>query len=87
MLDERRLGVGLEALHLELQLAAERDHACLELRERQRSVMGRIAASQRDKKRFGASVPFVLVNAPGDVRHGAAVDPARLEAAVEALCR
>ena len=46
-----------------------------------------VAASQRDKKRFGASVPFVLVDAPGDVRHGAAVDPARLEAAVEALCR
>jgi shikimate kinase/3-dehydroquinate synthase len=46
-----------------------------------------VAASQRDKKRVGASVPFVLVDAPGAVRHGAAVDPARLEAAVEALCR
>jgi shikimate kinase/3-dehydroquinate synthase len=44
-------------------------------------------ASRRDKKRVGPSVPFVLVDAPGAVRHGAEVGPAELEAAVAALCR
>ena len=29
-----------------------------------------VAATRRDKKRIGAEVPFVLVAAPGDVRHG-----------------
>jgi shikimate kinase/3-dehydroquinate synthase len=46
-----------------------------------------IEASRRDKKRVGPSVPFVLVDAPGAVRHGASVDPDELEAAVAALCR
>jgi shikimate kinase / 3-dehydroquinate synthase len=46
-----------------------------------------IDASRRDKKRVGASVPFVLVDAPGAVRHGATVEPGELEAAVAALCR
>ena len=46
-----------------------------------------IAASARDKKRTGASVPFVVVDAPGSVRHGAEIDPRDLEAAVAALCR
>jgi 3-dehydroquinate synthetase/shikimate kinase len=43
------------------------------------------AATGRDKKRLGADVPFVLVHAPGDVRHGAAVDPGELRAAVREL--
>ena len=46
-----------------------------------------IAASRRDKKRLGDGVPFVLVDAPGAVRHGATVGPGELEAAVAALCR
>jgi shikimate kinase/3-dehydroquinate synthase len=37
----------------------------------------------RDKKRRGDSVPFVLVQAPGDVTHGHSVDDADLLAAVE----
>jgi len=43
------------------------------------------AATSRDKKRVGAEVPFVLVHAPGDVRHGASVDSAELRAAVREL--
>jgi shikimate kinase/3-dehydroquinate synthase len=43
------------------------------------------AATARDKKRLGADVPFVLVHAPGDVRHGAAVEPADVRAAVREL--
>jgi shikimate kinase/3-dehydroquinate synthase len=43
------------------------------------------AATARDKKRVGADVPFVLVHAPGDVRHGAAVDPGDVRAAVREL--
>jgi len=46
-----------------------------------------IAASRRDKKRTGAAVPFVVVDAPGLVRHGVEFAPERVEAAVEALCR
>jgi shikimate kinase/3-dehydroquinate synthase len=45
-----------------------------------------IAASQRDKKRRGDEVPFVLVDGPGAVRHGARVPAEDLEAAVAALC-
>jgi 3-dehydroquinate synthetase len=37
----------------------------------------------RDKKRRGGNVPFVLVQAPGEVTHGHEVDPAGLLAAVE----
>jgi shikimate kinase/3-dehydroquinate synthase len=37
----------------------------------------------RDKKRRGDRVPFVLVQAPGEVTHGHEVDPADLLAAVE----
>jgi shikimate kinase/3-dehydroquinate synthase len=44
-----------------------------------------VAATARDKKRTGADVPFVLVHAPGDVRHGERVDPAAVEAAVQEL--
>jgi shikimate kinase/3-dehydroquinate synthase len=44
------------------------------------------AATARDKKRLGvADVPFVLVHAPGDVRHGEPVEPAALRAAVREL--
>lgn len=40
----------------------------------------------RDKKRIGAGeTPFVLVSAPGDVRHGCAVPPADIDAAVREL--
>jgi shikimate kinase / 3-dehydroquinate synthase len=38
---------------------------------------------ERDKKRAGGRVPFVLVEAPGDVTPGHAVDPAALRSAVE----
>jgi shikimate kinase/3-dehydroquinate synthase len=41
----------------------------------------------RDKKRVGASVPFVLVRAPGEVEFGCEVAPAELEAAVAELKR
>jgi shikimate kinase/3-dehydroquinate synthase len=37
----------------------------------------------RDKKRRGDHVPFVLVQAPGDVTHGHAVDSGDLLSAVE----
>jgi len=37
----------------------------------------------RDKKREGGRVPFVLVEAPGQVTPGHDVDPAALRAAVE----
>jgi len=38
---------------------------------------------ERDKKRAGGEVPFVLLDAPGEVSHGHAVDPDDLRAAVE----
>jgi shikimate kinase/3-dehydroquinate synthase len=44
-----------------------------------------VAATARDKKRVGAEVPFVLVRAAGDVRHGEPVAPADLRAAVREL--
>jgi shikimate kinase/3-dehydroquinate synthase len=40
---------------------------------------------QRDKKREGGRVPFVLLEAPGAVTHGHEVAPAELRAAVEEL--
>ena len=46
-----------------------------------------VAATRRDKKRTGDEVPFVLVAAPGDVRHGQAVPDADLRVAVGELCR
>ena len=46
-----------------------------------------LAATQRDKKRLlGADVPFVLVDEPGAVRHGASVSSAELEAAIAGIC-
>ena len=44
-----------------------------------------VAATARDKKRLGAEVPFVLVHAAGDVRHGRPVGAAELRAAVAEL--
>jgi shikimate kinase/3-dehydroquinate synthase len=44
-------------------------------------------ATRSDKKRLGDSVPFVLLDAPGSVRHGAIVSDAELDAALGALCR
>jgi 3-dehydroquinate synthetase len=45
-------------------------------------------ATERDKKRVGdRPVPFVLVDAPGDVRTGAEVTPPELAAAVRELAR
>jgi shikimate kinase/3-dehydroquinate synthase len=46
-----------------------------------------IEATGRDKKRIGATVPFVLVDAPGAVRYGAEVTREQLGAAVMELCR
>jgi shikimate kinase / 3-dehydroquinate synthase len=42
-----------------------------------------LALVERDKKREGGRVPFVLVEAPGEVTPGHAVDAAELRAAVE----
>ncbi|HEV2769691.1 MAG TPA: 3-dehydroquinate synthase family protein, partial [Solirubrobacteraceae bacterium] len=44
-----------------------------------------VALTRRDKKRTGGTTPFVLVHAPGDVRHGEAVDDADVRAAVAEL--
>ncbi len=46
---------------------------------------GVAALLARDKKRVGDDVPFVLVSAPGDVRHGQAVEAAAIRAAVQEL--
>jgi shikimate kinase / 3-dehydroquinate synthase len=45
-----------------------------------------LALVERDKKRRGGRVPFVLVEAPGRVTPGHEVDPAELRAAVEEAC-
>ncbi len=44
-----------------------------------------VALTERDKKRAGGRVPFVLVQAPGEVTHGHAVAPDDLRAAVAEL--
>jgi shikimate kinase / 3-dehydroquinate synthase len=49
------------------------------------SVEGVLAMVERDKKREGGRVPFVLAQAPGEVTPGHEVDPAALRAAVEEL--
>jgi shikimate kinase / 3-dehydroquinate synthase len=49
------------------------------------SVDDVLALVQRDKKRVGGRVPFVLVQAPGEVTPGHEVAPAELRAAVEEL--
>jgi shikimate kinase/3-dehydroquinate synthase len=45
-----------------------------------------IALVERDKKRRGGSVPFVLIEAPGEVTPGHEVGEADLRAAVEEVC-
>ncbi|HKP91798.1 MAG TPA: 3-dehydroquinate synthase family protein, partial [Thermoleophilaceae bacterium] len=45
-----------------------------------------LALVERDKKRRGGRVPFVLVESPGQVTPGHDVDPAELRAAVEEAC-
>jgi shikimate kinase / 3-dehydroquinate synthase len=45
-----------------------------------------LALIERDKKRAGGRVPFVLLEAPGEVTPGHDVDPATLRAAVEEAC-
>ena len=42
-----------------------------------------LALVERDKKRSGGRVPFVLVEAPGEVTPGHVVEPGELRAAVE----
>lgn len=44
-----------------------------------------VAATSRDKKRTGERTPFVLVDGPGAVRHGAVVAPDALLGAVQEL--
>jgi shikimate kinase/3-dehydroquinate synthase len=44
-----------------------------------------LAALQRDKKRIGAQVPFVLLDAPGRVRTGALVAESQLRQAITEL--
>jgi shikimate kinase/3-dehydroquinate synthase len=51
------------------------------------SVDGVIEATARDKKRIGATVPFVLVRAPGEVQFGCELDPQEVRAAVMELAR
>jgi shikimate kinase/3-dehydroquinate synthase len=46
-----------------------------------------LAAVQRDKKRRGGKVGFVLVEAPGDVRTGAPVAERDVRAALEGLMK
>ena len=46
-----------------------------------------LAALQRDKKRTADGVGFVLLDEPGAPRVGELVDPAKVRAAVEELCR
>jgi shikimate kinase/3-dehydroquinate synthase len=47
------------------------------------SVEDVLALVERDKKRVGGRVPFVLVDAPGSVTHGHEIEPDALRAAVE----
>ena len=63
----------LAARGLPTELDADVDHEAV------------LAAVQRDKKRRGGRVGFVLVEAPGDVRTGAAVAEAEVRAALGAL--
>jgi 3-dehydroquinate synthetase len=42
-----------------------------------------LARVERDKKRSGGRVPFVLVEAPGQVTPGHEIEPGQLRAVVE----
>ncbi len=86
------VGLGLlAALRLSGQDGAARAGRGAARRRRAADALGRRRPGggrrrdARDKKRLGADVPFVLVHAPGDVRHGASVDAADLRAAVREL--
>jgi shikimate kinase/3-dehydroquinate synthase len=73
-----------EALHAEVSALLER--AGLPTTFPDVDVDAVVAATRRDKKRQGeASVPFVLVAAPGDIRHGQPVPDDELRAAVAEL--
>ena len=87
----RAVGLGLLAAlrlsgqdELRTQVAALLDAQGLPLEVRA-DVDAVVDATRRDKKRLGAAVPFVLVAAPGDVRHGRPVPEVELRAAVEEL--
>jgi shikimate kinase / 3-dehydroquinate synthase len=45
-----------------------------------------VALTERDKKRQGGRVPFVLVESPGNVTHGHEITPEDLRAAVAEVC-
>lgn len=51
------------------------------------SVEEIVRAVSRDKKRVGATVPFVLLSEPGEPRTGCEVDPQDLQAAVAELAQ
>ncbi|HEV2998018.1 MAG TPA: 3-dehydroquinate synthase, partial [Solirubrobacteraceae bacterium] len=86
------VGLGLLAT-LRLSGAPElREHVCELLRAHHLPVRLQgvapaevAAATARDKKRLGASVPFVLLRAPGEVEIGCEVEPGDLRAAIEEL--
>jgi shikimate kinase / 3-dehydroquinate synthase len=62
------------------------DHAGLPTRLEDVEPETVAAATARDKKRTGESVPFVLVEAPGRVTPGHAIGAAELVSAVRELC-
>ncbi len=68
----------------ELLLAREQPVA-LDLAPEGPAVETILDALARDKKRVGARVPFVLLDAPGQARVGCEVDPGELRAAVAEL--
>jgi shikimate kinase/3-dehydroquinate synthase len=73
-----------DALHAEVRALLER--AGLPTTFPEADVDAVVAATERDKKRQGdAAVPYVLVAAPGDVRHGQPVAADELRAAVAEL--
>ena len=73
---------GREALRDEVAALLEAQGTAADLRRGIDRGRAR-AAAERDKKRAGGSVPFVLVEAPGQVVPGHVVDSAELRAAVE----
>lgn len=76
---------GDEALHAEV--VALLRQAGLPVRAKGLSADTVLEVIRLDKKRVGGSVPFVLVNEPGDVTPGHAVDQEELENAVKELLR
>ena len=74
---------GKEALRAEVASCWRR--AACRSRSRAPPVDDVLAMVERDKKREGGRVPFVLVEAPGEVTPGHEVAPGDLRAAVEEL--